>query len=316
MHVFIEEYGVKLDIEEEMLRIVYGEIERKSSFLKISSINILKPATVTTAVLCAAANHQVPVLMYSNTGRVEAWVWSPKYANIAQLRKQQVYFCDGPDCLKWVTGLLDHKCRHQIQNLRWLADRVSSAAWELQRIMIKMEHLRRMLAEAKNQESIRGCEGAASKWYWSGVSIGMNKYIKFEGREKRRAKDQFNQSLNYMYGILYGMVESSLLMYGLDPYMGLLHAIQYDKPSLVFDQIEPFRPWVDKMLMQLYIQKRIPQEIREGDLSLSLAHRKILIGQFFKEMDQRSLLNAKRIKKIDHIHHLSQKLVRTIRGEE
>ncbi len=316
IHLFIEEYGVRVDIEEEMLRIAYGEEERKISFLHLSSINLLRPASITTPVLCAAAQHQVPVLMYSLTGQVEAWVWSPKYANIATLRKQQVYFTDGPRSISWVRELIDHKCQHQLQNLKWLADRVESASPELHRMINKVNQIRRVLAEARDPERIRGCEGAASKWYWSGVSMAMKKYVRFGGRDKREARDAFNQSLNYLYGILYGIVESSLLMVGLDPYMGLLHVIQYDKPTLAFDHIEPFRPWVDKLLMELFMKRKISIELEREGQGLSLSHRKVLIEQFFQMMDERSLLQAKRIKKMDHIHYLSQKLVRRIRGEE
>jgi len=34
------------------------------------------------------------------------------------------------------------------------------------------------------------------------------------------AKDEFNAMLNYGYGMLYGMIERSVVVAGLDPYIG------------------------------------------------------------------------------------------------
>jgi CRISPR-associated protein Cas1 len=315
MNIFVEEYGARIDVEEDMLRISYRDEERKISFLRVSSLNLMKPCSLSSVALCTAAKHQVPVLLYSNLGKVEAWVWSPKYGNIADLRKAQVYFCDGKESLRWIIGLMEQKCHHQYQNLCWLADRVSKQAEQIMMCARKLSLCKSQMREVNNFDTLRGLEGSASRWYWAGVSLGLSRYSKFGGREKRNARDLFNQCLNYQYGILYGIVEYSLVMYGLDPYMGIYHAIQYDRPSLVYDHIEPFRPWVDRQLMRLFMKGRVSDQSREEDGSLNLELRKVLIGGFFEDMHQRSELNHKRIKKIDHIHHLSRMLVKTIRKE-
>lgn len=60
-------------------------------------------------------------------------------------------------------------------------------------------------------------------------------------REGRGASDPINSLLNYGYGILYGQIERALVLAGLDPYAGFVHADRPGKPSLVLDIIEPFR---------------------------------------------------------------------------
>ena len=42
--------------------------------------------------------------------------------------------------------------------------------------------------------------------------------------------------------MLYAVVEGGLFASGLDPHLGILHADEYNKPTLAFDMIEPFRP--------------------------------------------------------------------------
>ncbi|MEI2694062.1 MAG: CRISPR-associated endonuclease Cas1 [Saprospiraceae bacterium] len=315
MNLFVDNYGARLEIDNNMLKITRESQIRKFSFLRITSINLLKPASLTTSVLSTAAGYQVPVLIYSETGKVEAWVWSYKYGSIAELRKRQVYFCDSTDALSWMRELMSLKLKHQIQNLKWLKDRVPGQKEFVLKQLPKLEARIAAIKIAENFDRIRGLEGNSSKTYWAVFSIALRKHVVFEGRDKRQPKDEFNKCLNYMYGILYGIVESSLLMTGIDPYIGMMHVIRHDRPVLVYDHIEPFRPWVDRMVSELFMAKRLTTEhFKTEDGLISLEGRRVIIEYFFSEMGMRSVLNGRKIKKIDHIHFLSQVLAQRIRG--
>jgi hypothetical protein len=50
-----------------------------------------------------------------------------------------------------------------------------------------------------------------------------------------------NAALNYGYGMLRAQVRQALLLAGLEPNAGFLHADRPGKPSLTLDQIEEFR---------------------------------------------------------------------------
>jgi CRISPR-associated protein Cas1 len=69
----------------------------------------------------------------------------------------------------------------------------------------------------------------------------MPEQYDWPGREGRGAQDPLNSLLNYGYGILYGQVEQAIILAGLDPYAGFLHADRPGKPSLTLDLIEEFR---------------------------------------------------------------------------
>lgn len=94
-----------------------------------------------------------------------------------------------------------------------------------------------------------------------------NDAMRFTGRQKRPAYDPFNVLLNYLYGMLYTSVHLSLLKAGLDPYMGVLHADRYGAaPTLVFDAIEPFRPWADEVALGLMLGGRVtPASFEQRD---------------------------------------------------
>ena len=63
--------------------------------------------------------------------------------------------------------------------------------------------------------------------------------------------------LNYSYGILYGKIEGALIKAGIDPYVGIFHRDDYNRPVLVFDVIERYRIWADYVVISLAIQKVI-----------------------------------------------------------
>ena len=78
----------------------------------------------------------------------------------------------------------------------------------------------------------------------------------FATRSRHPAHDEFNAMLNYGYGVLYSMVEKACILAGLDPFVGFLHTDNYNKKSLVFDLIEPFRILSDRATLLLFTGRR------------------------------------------------------------
>jgi CRISPR-associated protein Cas1 len=105
-----------------------------------------------------------------------------------------------------------------------------------------------------------GLEGTAGRTYFEALSYIMPDRFKFDGRSRNPAKDEFNCLLNYGYGVLYSMVEKACIIAGLDPYVGFIHTDNYNKLSLVFDLIEPFRILVDQTVVYLISGRKIKQE--------------------------------------------------------
>lgn len=79
----------------------------------------------------------------------------------------------------------------------------------------------------------------------------------FEGRSRQPARDPFNAFLNYAYGILYSEVEKACVIAGLDPFVGFVHSDNYNKKSLVFDIIENFRIYADRVVFKLFSKKMV-----------------------------------------------------------
>jgi CRISPR-associated protein Cas1 len=85
-------------------------------------------------------------------------------------------------------------------------------------------------------------EARAAAFYWS-------KYL--EGFKRHRYGAPPNNLLNYGYAILRAVVARSLVASGMLPAVGIHHRNKYNPFCLADDVMEPYRPWVDKLVMEV-----------------------------------------------------------------
>lgn len=141
-------------------------------------------------------------------------------------------------------------------------------------------------------ESLRGWEGSAGKEYFNALSQCMPDDYKFEGRSFRPAKDEFNATLNYAYGILYNRVERTLILAGLDPFVGFLHRDDYNTKSLVFDFIEPYRIYADRFVFHLFSGKKINKNYFDhntGGISLNKDGKGFFVPPYLDFLDSEKI---------------------------
>ena len=87
-------------------------------------------------------------------------------------------------------------------------------------------------------------EGMAAKVYWNAL---------FEKDFLRsRTGDAPNEMLNYGYTVLRAAVARSLMGSGLFPAFGIYHRNRYNAFPLADDIMEPYRPFVDEIVFNLY----------------------------------------------------------------
>jgi len=79
-----------------------------------------------------------------------------------------------------------------------------------------------------------------------------------------------NAMINYAYGVLYSKVERGCIIAGLDPYVGFLHTDRYNKKSLVFDLIEPFRIFADRVVLKLFTGRKCRESMFRKDSSSAI----------------------------------------------
>lgn len=322
MNLVINSYGVLLQIENGLFTI--SSPEGKQSFPPdvVKTISIGKAARITSDVILTAIKNNVDILFVNDMGHPEGRVWSVQYGSISTIRRAQLNFLYSSRAVGWVKKTIADKMDAQLGLILAFqpdADEDLRLHNLFKGAINSMEDYKRKVLQAEAEylsdiaPTLRGWEGAAGRKYFQVLALLMPENYKFETRDRRPAKDPFNTLLNYSYGILYGKVEGALIKAGLDPYIGVFHRDDYNRPALVFDFIENYRPWMDYVVLQLSMAEAIPAEAFEivkdtgGMLLLPLAKR-ILIQSVNDYLGEIIDLSGKKLSRQSHIEAAAVRL--------
>lgn len=102
-------------------------------------------------------------------------------------------------------------------------------------------------------------EARAAAYYWKNIFPNIPNFVR--GREG----DPPNNLLNYGYAILRGVIARALVSSGLLPTMGIHHHNRYNAYCLADDIMEPYRPYVDELVVKI-----VSQDYNYTDLSKEL----------------------------------------------
>jgi CRISPR-associated protein Cas1 len=88
-------------------------------------------------------------------------------------------------------------------------------------------------------------EGRAAAYYWKNFFPIIPDFI------RDRFGEPPNNLLNYGYAILRAIVARGLVGSGLLPTLGIHHSNKYNAYCLADDVMEPYRPFVDKLVLEI-----------------------------------------------------------------
>ncbi|HET7116810.1 MAG TPA: type II CRISPR-associated endonuclease Cas1 [Hanamia sp.] len=101
------------------------------------------------------------------------------------------------------------------------------------------------LAMAVKSGDSTNCEAKAALYYWKHI---FPDFLEFK---RERYGPPPNNLLNYGYAILRALVARNLVASGLLPTLGIFHRNQYNAYCLADDIMEPYRPYVDKVVCNI-----------------------------------------------------------------
>jgi len=321
MQLVLNTHGLVLKVRNKAFFVTAGDESRAISPEQVKSIAVTAPCMLSSAAIELAADAEIPIYFFDRVGDARSCLRSPYFESLALLRRKQVYFSDSKAGGAWVIEQFRHKTAHQVQVLKYLKDRRPKRAGDVGSCIAELEKRLGELAKKTGtpsnawSASLMGWEGHQAKLYWQMVAACMPEEWAFEGRSRRPAKDPFNAMVNYLYGMLYATVEQALFAAGLDPHLGILHTDEHDRPTLSFDLIEPFRPWVDRLIVEKILRKEIEPsffEPVEGGIFLSDNGKRFLIPQFNSWMLEQTRWQARQLTREAQIYHAAADLARTI----
>ncbi len=330
MNIVINSYGATLQKENNLFAITSPDGKQTFPPDIVKTITISKATRITSDAILLAIKYQVDVLFVNDMGEPEGRVWSVQYGSISNIRKAQVNFLYSPAALSWVKDLIVDKIDGQTALLLALQpDREENLAGHnvFKYAVNSLEDYNRKIASCEGDTisdiapTLRGWEGAAGKKYFQCLSMLMPDDYKFETRNRMPARDPFNSLLNYAYGILYGKVEGALIKAGIDPYVGVFHRDEYNRPALVFDVIEKYRAWMDYVVLQLSIAEAIPAEAFDksehtGGILLGALAKRILIQSVNDYLGEIINFKGKPLSRLSHIQSDAFQLANTFLKEE
>ena len=187
--------------------------------------------SVTLPLLCELVKNNVAVILCDNKGMPTAML-QPLEANTTQAEslKEQLAVSEPMKKQAW-KQIIEAKIRNQ--------------AGVLKRVGKNGNALKPLYDNVRSGDTDNR-EGQAARLYWM-LLLGRN-------FKRERDGEPPNALLNYGYAILRAATARALLGSGLLPNIGVFHKNRYNAFPLADDVMEPFRPYVDEIVLKLHEQ--------------------------------------------------------------
>jgi CRISPR-associated protein Cas1 len=312
MELILNTYGTSLVKDNDTFLVIHKDGKQRIHPSGIKSIVISKGAQITSDAAILAIENEIEVLFVDKTGNPKGRIWSHKYGSVSTIRKGQIEFTFSKSAITWIKSIVMQKMENQQALLlslhpesEVLAERIKTAINRIEDYRTKTHCLEGEVMP-DIAAGLRGWEGAASRIYFEAINLVLPDSFKMNGRQQHPATDLCNCLLNYAYGILYGKIEGALIKAGIDPYVGVFHRDDYNRPVLVFDIIERFRVWADYVVFSLAMQEVINEDcysIRDdGSFWLEGIGKRILIqsmNDYLEEVIKEKGISRSRLSHID-----------------
>ncbi|MBV6506953.1 MAG: CRISPR-associated exonuclease Cas4/endonuclease Cas1 fusion [Syntrophorhabdaceae bacterium] len=303
MQLVLNTPGAYLRLKDGCFHITVDEDSKLVSPKKVESILISSAVKLSSAALQLAVEHNIDVVFLDKFGAPFGRLWHAKLGSTTRIRRGQLVASTSADGLGYARRWVQQKLDNQIELLTTLANKRPAKQEQLGVYIRQIQVIRGKLQafEIKNEnaaDALRGLEGTAGRIYFEALSFVQPEQFPFQGRSRQPAKDEFNCLLNYCYGVLYGLVERACMLSGLEPYLGFFHADNYNKKSLVFDLIEPYRIWAEETTVYLFSQRQVRKEMFDkiqNGITLNKEGKQVVIAAFNERLDTSIRHNGRNI---------------------
>ncbi|MDO9527716.1 MAG: CRISPR-associated endonuclease Cas1 [Syntrophales bacterium] len=323
MQVVVNTPGTFITQKDECFRLKQKEKVFDISPLKVESVVISNQAMISTQAVVLALEHNIDVIFMDSYGNPIGRIWFSKMGSTALIRRRQLEAMDSPLGLQLVIDMVTQKLDNQARFLKKLMharpgkeDHFTTSIQTIEQAKTKLSSDNTDLGIVRGR--IMGLEGTAGRSYFQCMSALLPEKYQFKGRSRMPAKDPFNACLNYCYGILYSLVEKACILSGLDPYVGFLHTDNYNKKSLVFDLIEPFRIYGEQTAAYLFTGKKMRDEFfdfSDQAVSLNQKGKPVVVEAMNRHLDESIRYRRRNVKRRHIIQHEAHRMANILLAE-
>lgn len=267
--LYVQEQGALVRREGEEVRVTLEkQVLARLPVREVEQVVLCGNVQLTTQAAALLLQHEVDVVFLSFHGAFRGRLIR-EGSKFARLRHAQLQLAaDERRSLAVARGIVAAKLSNQRNLLRRLAEELRPvAAPRLLEAAEGIERMRRDGRLAQDADALRGYEGKAGAFYFAAIAALLDRSWSFVGRKYYPVPDPFNAALSFGYALLQKDIAAAVQLVGLDPYLGCFHTMQYDRPSLVLDLMEEFRPLtVDQAVLGLVLAGKLkPDEFTFTD---------------------------------------------------
>ena len=259
--------------------------------------------TISSDAVWYCMENNIPIDFFSKSGKHYASVLSPLYIEQSLWKAQSLLSIKQNAYL--ASRIVLGKLKNQVNLIKYFHKYHKEGEEEPlhQKYVEATSRIDDIIAKVKKfdaeddtyRDKVMGYEAAGAVQYWAYIAeLTIDDAISFQSRVRRGADDPFNSLLNYGYALLYPRVWQAVLKNKLNPSMGVMHAFQAGKPTLVYDLIELFRAQaVDRVVIGL-VQKAEPLSMDQK--LLSEATKKLLVKNILERLNRYEKYRGNEIK--------------------
>ncbi len=256
-----------LHLDNDTLRV---EIERETRLRvplhHLSAVVCFGHVMVSPGLMHRLADAGKSLVLLDGRGRFKARLEGPVSGNVLLRQAQHRRLLDTAASADFCVAVAKSCIVGKLKNCRQVLLRgaretgreednteLAAVADEFARALTRLEH-------APDLDAVRGIEGDAAKRYFAvlGLLVRPEARAVFTpvGRTRRPPLDRMNALLSFLYAMLMNDCRSAVESVGLDPQIGLLHAVRPGRAALALDLMEEFRPLLADRLALTLINRR------------------------------------------------------------
>lgn len=261
--LFLEKAGLTLRSERACLLVYQDGKPLGSVPLKSLERVVVSPQMTLAAGVLGTLSERGIALLVLNHRHPErsAYLNTPMQGDVHRRVRQYALHLDAAFRARQALHLVKLKLIRQYQHLHRQMALRADLRHELHKAT---QTLASLLADLQTGdwelERLRGVEGAAGAAYFAAFSRLFPPALGFKHRHRRPPTDPVNACLSLGYTLLHHEAVDALRAVGLDPMLGCLHDLYYQRDSLACDLVEPLRPLLDAWVQGLFHDRELRAE--------------------------------------------------------
>ncbi|WP_017746853.1 CRISPR-associated endonuclease Cas1 [Scytonema hofmannii] len=258
---------------------------------EVQQILVFGNIQLSTPVIQACLQEQIPVLFLSQSGQYHGHLWSEESTHLDNQLIQVERRNDDYFQYSVSKAIVYGKLMNSKQLLLRLNRKRKIA--EVEKAIFGISQDIDSLDSVDNLDTLRGYEGiAAARYFPAFGKLITNPNFEFSLRNRQPPTDPVNSLLSFGYTLLFNNVLSFIIVEELSPYLGNFHYGERQKPYLAFDLMEEMRSVIVDSLVLKIINKSLlkPQDFdiapSTGGVYLNQSARRVFLKQFEARMNE------------------------------